>query len=667
MEIPLLKEIVIVLGISIVIILAFQKLKLPSILGFLFAGIIVGPSAFNLLSSSHEVELLSEIGIIFLLFIIGIELSFSGLMKIKKTVFVGGGLQVAGTILITALVAMALGIQINTAVFIGFLISLSSTAIVLKMLQERGEIESPHGRIALGILIFQDIIVVPMMLLTPILAGKSENIGETLLILLVKLIGVGVVVFLLQKYIVPFIFKLVVKSKNRELFILTTIVFCFGVAWLTSSVGLSLALGAFFAGLIISESEYSHQATANVLPFREIFISFFFISVGSLLDIKFFINNVFYILLFVLAVLVIKMLITGLVALLLKNQPRSVFMSAFSIFQVGEFSLLLSTVGVQNDLLPDALYQYFLAVSIITMALTPFVLQKSHDMSNYILKAAIPKRVRKRMNKRKIDSSSQEIDQLHDWRDHVVIVGYGINGQNISRVTSHIDIPYVIVDMDYEAIEMAKQKEQPIVFGDASDPEILKHINIQKARVVVIAISDPNATKKIISSVRLFSQTVYIIVRTRYVKEIEENMKVGADEVIPEEFETSIEIFTRVLRQYMVTQGDIENVVTSIRSSDYEMLTSIKPTSTNAVFQQLNIPDKEVATLHVQHGDNNIAGHTIEESGIGKNYNLTVLAIKRGRKYISEIQPNTKIEIDDLVYIFGTSSNINALNKVIKF
>ncbi|GAA0756383.1 cation:proton antiporter domain-containing protein [Psychroflexus lacisalsi] len=667
MEIPLLKEIVVVLGISIVIILAFQKLKVPSILGFLFAGIIVGPSAFNLLSSSHEVELLSEIGIIFLLFIIGIELSFSGLMKIKKTVFIGGGLQVGGTILVTALVAMALGVEINTAVFLGFLISLSSTAIVLKMLQEKGEIKSPHGKVALGILIFQDIIVVPMMLLTPILAGKSDNIGETLLILLAKLIGVGIVVFVLQKYIVPYIFKLVVKSKNRELFILTTIVFCFSVAWLTSSVGLSLALGAFFAGLIISESEYSHQATANVLPFREIFISFFFISVGSLLDLEFFINNVVYILIFVIAVLVIKMLIVGLVALVLKNQPRTAFMSAFSIFQVGEFSLLLSTVGLQNDLLPDGLYQYFLAVSILTMALTPFVLQKSHNMSSFMLKATIPKRVRKRMNKRKIDNSSQEIDQDQDWKDHVVIVGYGINGKNISRVTSHINIPYVILDMDYEAIKEAKRKNQPIVFGDASDPEILKHINIQKARVVVIAISDPNATKKIISSVRLFSQTVYIIVRTRYVKEIEENMKVGADEVIPEEFETSIEIFTRVLRQYMVTQGDIENIVTNIRSSDYEMLTSIKPTSTNAVFQQLNIPDKEVATLHVQHGNNNIAGSSIQTSGIGKNYNVTVLAIKRGRKYISDIQPDTKIEIDDLVYIFGASKDINALNQVIKF
>jgi CPA2 family monovalent cation:H+ antiporter-2 len=361
------------------------------------------------------------------------------------------------------------------------------------------------------------------------------------------------------------------------------------------------------------------------------------------------------------------MLVVAVVTFILKTQPRTTFMSALSIFQVGEFSLLLSTVGLQNDLLPNELYQYFLSVSIITMALTPFILQKSNKFSDFLLIAAIPKGVRKRLNNRKLEQSSSEVDQVQEWSDHVVIVGYGINGQNISRVTSHIDIPYVIVDMDYDAIEEAKRKNQPIVFGDASDPEILKHINIQKARVVVIAISDPNATKKIISSVRLFSQTVYIIVRTRFIKEIDENMKVGADEVIPEEFETSIEIFTRVLKQYMITQSDIENIVTSIRSSDYEMLTSIKPTSKNAMFQQLNIPNKEVATLHVQHGDNDIAGKSIMDSGMGQKYNVTVLAIKRGRKYISEIQPNTKIEIDDLVYIFGTSKDINALNKVIKF
>ncbi|MGM0636269.1 MAG: cation:proton antiporter [Bacteroidota bacterium] len=665
MEIPLLKEIVIVLGISIFIILAFQKIKVPSILGFLLAGIIVGPNAFNLLSSQHEVELLSEIGIIFLLFIIGIELSFKGLISIWRTVFIGGGIQVLGTIAITASVGYFFGIDWNEAVFIGFLVSLSSTAIVLKLLNDKGELKAPHGRVALGILIFQDIIVVPMMLVTPILAGNSDNVSQTILFLLLKLIAVGIVVFVLQKYIVPKIFELVVKTKNKELFILTVIVFCFSVAWLTSSVGLSLALGAFFAGLIISESEYSHQATANVLPFREIFISFFFISVGSLLNLEFFFDNFLYICLLVIGVFVLKTLVVGLSTILLGYHPKTAHLAAFSLFQVGEFSLLLSTVGLKNELLSDTVYQFFLAVSIITMALTPFLIARSHQFTRFLLKAPVPKPIRKRLNARQ-KATNNTTDDTNNWEDHLVIIGYGINGKNIARVAESMDISYVIVDMDYHAIQEAKDKNQPIVFGDAAEDEILNHINIQKARVVVIAISDPNATKKIIFNIRQFSQTAYIIVRTRYVKEIQENMKLGADEVIPEEFETSIEIFTRVLKQYMVTESKILEIVKTLRSSDYEMLTSVKPMGKKPVFQHLNIPNKEVATLHVQHQNNDIVNKRISESELGRKYNITLLAIKRERKYITEIGPDTIIKVDDLIYIFGSSKDITQLNKQLK-
>lgn len=268
MHFPLLQDIVVILGLSILIIVAFQKLKLPSILGFLLAGIIAGPYAFNLISSSHEVELLSEIGIIFLLFVIGIEFSLKELAAIKNKVFIGGGIQVFGTIGFTTALALLMDIPWNTAVFLGFLFSLSSTAIVLKLMQEKGEVKSPHGKLAVGILIFQDIIVVPMMLFTPLLTGEADNILTTIGILTLKVLLVLVFIYILAKYIAPIIFKLVVKTRNKELFLLTVTVFCFAVAWLTASVGLSLALGAFFAGLIISESEYSHQATANVLPFE---------------------------------------------------------------------------------------------------------------------------------------------------------------------------------------------------------------------------------------------------------------------------------------------------------------------------------------------------------------------------------------------------------------
>jgi CPA2 family monovalent cation:H+ antiporter-2 len=668
MEIPILQDIVIILGLSILIILLFQKIKVPSILGFLLAGIIAGPHAFNLISSSHEVELLSEIGIIFLLFVIGIELSVKELISMKNTVLIGGGLQVGGTILFTAIIAYLLGLPLNSAIFLGFLFSLSSTAIVLKLIQERGEITAPHGRVALGILIFQDIIVVPMMLLTPILAGDGGDIVSTVLFLILKIIGVGAVIYLLARYIVPRIFSMVVKTKSKELFILTTVVFCFAIAWLTSSVGLSLALGAFFAGLIISESEYSHQATVNVLPFREIFISFFFISVGTLLNLEFFIQNILVILALVIGVVLLKMLVVGATVLLLKYPPRTIFLSLFSLFQVGEFSLLLSGVGLDNNIIPDSIYQYFLAISIITMGLTPFLIAAAPKITYSILKSRIPASVRHRLesfNKQK--STEENSNEPKKLEDHLIIIGYGINGENIAKAARNAEIPYVIVDTDPVTFRKAKNNNEPVIFGDATNSLILIHLHVQEARVVVIAISDPGATKKIISNVRLYTKTAFIIVRTRYVREIEENIKLGADEVIPEEFETSIEIFNRVLKKYLVPYNEIMDFTASIRSSDYEMLTSVKGRPHKPSLQHLHIPNREIVTLSVQQNNRDIVGKSIQNSGIGKNFRVTVLAIKRDTQYITEILPGTKIKQGDLLYIFGNPVNINRLNEELSY
>ncbi len=667
MEIPILQDIVVILGLSIVIILAFQRLKLPAILGFLLAGIIAGPYAFNLISSQHEVELLSEIGIIFLLFVIGIELSLKGLASIKRIIFLGGGLQVGGTILITAGIATLFGLPLNTSIFLGFLFSLSSTAIVLKLLQEKGEIASPHGRIGLGILIFQDIVVVPMMLFTPLLAGETPNILSTIAIMALKILAVLVLVYILARYVVPKVFGWVVKTKNQELFILTVVVFCFGVAWLTSTVGLSLALGAFFAGLIISESDYSHQATANVLPFREIFISFFFISVGTLLNLEFFFNHIVSILLLVLGVVLLKMAVVGITVLILKYPARTVFLALFSLFQVGEFSLLLSGVGKDNGLIPENIYQYFLAISIITMGITPFLISASPRITYSILKAPIPSAVRKRLENIKKSTHVEEEFSEENLQDHLVIIGYGINGENISKAAKQAEIPYVIIDTNPDTFEKAKLKKEPIIFGDATQSLILKHAHIQEARVIVIAISDPSATRKILTSIRQFTQTATVIVRTRYVREIEEVIRLGADEVIPEEFETSIEIFTRVLKKYLVPFDEIQDFINHIRSSDYEMLTSMKKGAHSPALQHLNIPNKEIVTIKVQRDNHKIVGKSIEESGIGKNYRVTLLAIQRDNRYLTEISPQTSIKQGDLLYLFGHPNNINHLNNMLSF
>jgi len=267
---PLLQDILILLGFSVAIVFVLQRLKLPSIIGFLLTGVVIGPYGLSLIKAVEQVEILSEVGVILLLFVIGMELFIKQLVSIKKTVFIGGFLQVGLTVGVAALVYTLLGNSWNESVFVGFLFSLSSTAIVLKTLQDRQEISAPHARNALAILIFQDIIVVPMMLVTPMIAGESSNVVTDILLLLVKSAFVVVLTYISARYVVPRLMHAVAKTNSKELFLLVTITLCFAIAFLTAEIGLSLALGAFIAGLIISESEYSHQATSIILPFREL-------------------------------------------------------------------------------------------------------------------------------------------------------------------------------------------------------------------------------------------------------------------------------------------------------------------------------------------------------------------------------------------------------------
>lgn len=659
MEIPLLKDVVIILGLSVLIILLFNRFKIPPILGFLITGIVSGPHGLNLVDAGHEVELLSEIGIIFLLFVIGIEFSLKGLVSIKNTVLWGGLMQVGGTIGLTTLCATLIDIPLNTSIFIGFLFSLSSTAIVLKMLQEKGEINSPHGKVTVGILIFQDIIVVLMMLVTPLLAGQSEDPVKDLLLLAAKLAGVLLVLFILGKYVVPILFKLVVKAKSKELFILTIVVLCFATAWLTSEVGLSLALGAFFAGLIISESDYSHQATANILPFREIFISFFFVSIGMLLDLEFFIHHLLSIHLIAVGVIVLKIVIIGITVLILKYPPRTVFLTALSIFQVGEFAFLLSATGMEYQLLSENIYQHFLAVSIITMGATPFVLNYANKITDFLIKTPIPKNVKRRLKSIINEKAYNHKIADENYHDHVVIIGYGLNGENVAKAVKKANIPYLIVDLDTTAIARGKAKNEHVIYGDATNDVILKHVHVHEARVVVVAISSPETTKQIVRAIRTFTRTAYIIVRTRYINEIESNILAGANQVIPEEFETSIQIFTQVLQKYLVPSHQIKQFINYIRNRNYEMLSSITPSiNKEEITTNLYHDQKEITTIYVNKGNNQIVGKTLDKSSLRSDYGVTLLAINRKDKYITEISSNETIQQEDTLYLLGNTKQI---------
>ena len=660
MHLPLLQDILIILAFSILVVFILQRFRLPSVLGFLISGIIIGPHGLGLIGSGHEVEMISEIGVILLLFVIGLELSIDQLVSIRKTLLVGGMLQVGLAIGITTLIAGFTGFAWNEAVFTGFLVSLSSTAIVLKLLQDRDEISAPHGRNALAILIFQDIIVIPMILVTPILAGNTSDIGMALLGLLIKSGLIILITLISARYIVPRLLYYIAKTKSKELFLLTTLTLCFAVAWLTSAAGLSLALGAFLAGLIISESEYSHQATSLILPFKELFTSFFFISIGMLLDLGFFTENAGFILLIVLIVFVIKGTIATVATAILKYPPRVALLTGLALFQIGEFAFILSKVGVENGLLRPEMNQYFLSVSIVTMFFTPFVMMFSQTLSSVI----IPPGIQKKWGMLLSSEQNERTTEQFRMENHLIIVGYGINGRNVARAAQHIDIPYTILELNAETVKQEKANGEHILFGDATEPHILHFVKLHKARVVVIAISDPKATEYIVSNIRSISQSVYVIVRTRYVSEIDELNSLGADEVVPEEFETSVSIFSRVLQNFLVPVGEIENLIRTIRADNYKIFQS--QSQLPRTIKPVKIPEFKVTCVRIDTDSGNIVNHSIGQANIRQKYGVNILSISRNEKMIYPISPDVKLLQNDLLYVSGEPESIDSFYKAVK-
>ena len=654
MEIPLLQDITVIFSISLIVIFVCHHIHIPAIVGFLISGIIAGPYGLRLIKSTHEVEALSEVGIVLLLFTIGLEFSFKELFRLKRPVLLGGSLQVLLTIIVTAILAYTLGINLNSAIFLGFLLALSSTAIVLKTLQEKAAIETPHGQNSLAILIFQDIIVVLLMLLTPVLAGSNKNILLTLGTLTLKGIIIFVVVIISIRYIIPKILYQIVRTRNRELFLLCVCTIALIIAWLTSSLELSLGLGAFLAGLIISESEYSLEALSGIRPFRAVFTSFFFISIGMLLNLNLVINKIFLLLSLACGVLILKFLIIFLVSWILRFPFRTAIIVSLALCQVGEFSFILANKGIEYQLLDTNLYQIFLALAIVTMTLTPFLINFAPGLVNIFLKISWL---------RKFRNSFQPFDQKFNpakqnlLQNHLIIVGFGENGKLLAHTSKTANIPYLIIEMNAETVRQQRAKGEKVVYGDATSESLLKYACIKKARVLVIAIPDPIATRHIIKTAKKLHPGLHLIARTRFTSEVEALYKLGANEVIPAEFETAVEIFTRTLTHFLVPQNKIKSFVTEVRSNGYKMLRTFShphPSSSN-----LNLPltNMEIVVFRVEK-KSLFEGKAIADIGLSENQDLTLLAIERNKKVLTNIASHTKILEKDLLIILGSPEKI---------
>ena len=662
MHFPLFGELIVILALAAGILLLFRRFKLPGILGFILTGMIAGPHGLGWVKEVEEVEALAEIGVVLLLFVIGMEFSLKKLAALGRTVFIGGSLQAGLTIAAVTGVLGVFGMRTESAVFIGFLVTLSSTAIVLRLLQEKGKMDATYGRVSTAILIFQDIIVVPMMLVTPLLAGKSNDIGGDLLWLLGKMVVLMVAVYVSGRFIVPRLLRAATKGKGNELFVITIVVICFAAAFATQALGLSLALGAFFAGLVISETDHAYHATGIVLPFHELFMSFFFVSIGMLVDLEQFIDAPVLIIGLTLGLIVLKGL-TSLIAVWVLRYPlRTALHSALALFQLGEFGFILAIPGLQMGLLSEEHYQIFLCVSILSMGATPFMLEYSDRIVRRVFLSFVPVSVSRRLDSLMRVKQEQEKSIGKVLKDHIVVIGFGLNGQNVANAAMDAGIRCAVVEEDPDLARKAQLVGLTVLVGDATNTHLLEQAHVERARVVVVAISDAPQTLKIVAGVRSLSSTAHIIVRTRYVKDIQSNFDVGANEVIPEEFETSIEIFHRVLRKYLVPEAKIQALVASIRSDHYGMLRGTTGNRVRKKEEPLKIPGLEIATLPVSLGRGKVVGKTVAEIALREKYGITVLAIRRGERYITNVNGEARILTDDLLYLLGSPENIVKLD-----
>lgn len=650
MPIQLLNDIIVIFLISIIAIFAGHRLRIPVVVGFLATGVVAGPHGLRLVQEVEQIEVLAEVGVVLLLFAIGIEFSFDKLLRIKRPTLVGGPLQVAITFLATAFIGVEVGLPLNESILAGFLVALSSTAVVLKILQERDEVDSPHGGTALGMLIFQDIAVVPMMLFVPLLAAEeSTGLTMPLLLMLAKGAGIIMLVILGAKLIVPALLYQVVRLRSSELFLLAVILICLSVAWLSYSAGLSLALGAFLAGLIISESEYSYQALGNIIPFRDVFTSFFFVSIGMLLDVGFFIERAELVFAAALGVLVLKAVIAGGVSVLLGYPARTGVLAGLALAQIGEFSFILSKTGLDSGILGRSEYQLFLAVSVLTMAATPFVIAGSPKAADLLYRLPLPEKLK----------AGHPFAAIPEKREnHLVIIGYGFVGRTLARAARVGELSYLILEMNPEKVRGERANGEPIHYGDATQEMILRHADVDAARVVVVAVSDVMATRRIVEMVRKINPKVFIMARVRYLDEAAACYDLGADEVIPEEFETSVEIFSRVLSKYLVPRIEIDKMIVEVRSLGYDMFRNaeIEPGKISDLRRYL--PNVEVVTVKVEEKAPAV-GKTLADLELRKKLGVNALGILRDSGNILNPTSETEIEAGDVLLVLGTSEQIS--------
>ncbi len=607
-------ELLILLG-SITLITTFcNQLKLPTIVGFILTGLTIGPSGLSLVPSVPNAEMVAEMAVVFLMFTIGLEFSIKTIISLKTDFLRIGLMQILlTTAAVTLLACVVAKYPLPNGIFFGFLISLSSTALVMKLLQDARDLDSPYGKSSLSILLSQDLIVIPMMLVLPLLAGQSATQPELSPLSLAKIFGqitaLVVALWLTSRYLLPMILDQVVATKSREVFFFAIIFFCLGIGFIFQSIGLSLSLGAFAAGLMLAEGPYGRQVTADVVPLRDNFLGIFFASIGMMLDLKFVATNFFNIIMIGSSLFAIKAFIVFAIAKVNRHSNAVSVIMGLILAQVGEFSFILAHRGLKLGLIGRVEEQYFLAVSVLSMVATPFLFK-------FAPKLALAEPTARWMDlaattlKRKVEISPKPLPNSN----HAIIIGFGISGQNLGAAFDALGIPFKVIELNYQEVKRLKAKGIDIHFGDATRPEVLTHAHLETANLVVIAVSGTKLLAPILRTVRSIRPDVQVIVRAPYVRDVKDLVEESLTDVVVGEIETSVELLARALKVYGISSDDIRQYMEQARNQlhtyanaratlqspsitlpSWEALSSIRPLQIKEGYAGLRKPLAELA------------------------------------------------------------------------
>lgn len=656
-QIPLLQEFVILTALGAAVTILLGKLRLPAVAGLITCGALIGPSGLGIVDEPHAIEALAEIGVVLLLFTIGLEFSLDHLKHIFRRVALGGLVQVVGTAAVTTAVASKLGFGLGQAVFFGFVLALSSTAIVLRNLSERGELDAPHGRFIVGTLIFQDLCVVPMVLLVPVLVTRQPahlaalDIG----LALGKAALVVVGALLLARAVVPRLLRIVDASRSREVFLLTVLSLCMGTAWLTSLTGLSLALGAFIGGMVVAGTDFRHRAMSDIIPFRDVFVSVFFISLGMLFDVRLLLSHPITIVLLVLAFTVGKALIAMLAALVMRFPARAAWIAGISLGQFGEFGFVLVSLGAASGLVSHAQTGPLLEAGIISMFFAPLLIRVApHLSAGERLLAPLSRLLRLRG----IDQASPKL-----LTGHVVVVGYGIAGQHVAQSLTRSGIPHVVLELNAATVRRALNAGEPLFYADATSTEALTHAKVAVARAVAVLINDPAAAVRVVDAVRRCAPHVPVLIRARYDAERDKLVELGATEVIADEVEACVEMITRLLRRLEVPRNVIHDRLREVRTAMQTSQRKITiPRSTLPEHEALS--DMKIDSVLVPKGGQAV-GISLRDLDLRQQTQVTIIAIRRDNTLLDHLDPDEPLQEGDVVYLAGAGDGLREAAELI--